>query len=351
MDKSKSFSFPKYPNPIPFKLSDLEALLKKHQDLLKTIDSESFSIFAFFKSDIPKHMILPLISYHIFDKNDSFKILSKSEFIQILPHIVSGYMQENPYHNYLHACDVMQLSHFFLNFCGLKTKLKLDPTECAGFLLAALVHDFKHPGVSSGFLENILHSVAVIYNNQSILENFHISEFFQLVLKSAEFNIFKNLADPEFKKLRKLMITVILGTDMALHNQKLNHFRSCIQDDDLGKKFIGKCTPEEAKLMLLTEVLHAADIGTATRDMPVFEEWTDRVHKEFFAQGDIEKKLGLPISFNCDREKTDIYKGQLGYVEQFCLPLYQAITLILPEAEKLVKRMQQIDEKWKAKKK
>ena len=37
-------------------------------------------------------------------------------------------------------------------------------------------------------------------------------------------------------------------------------------------------------------------------------EWTKRVYGEFFIQGDLEKKQGLPISMFCDRETTNINK-------------------------------------------
>lgn len=48
--------------------------------------------------------------------------------------------------------------------------------EVAALLLGALIHDFKHPGRSNAFLAKTGHSLALTYNDVSVLENFHLSE-------------------------------------------------------------------------------------------------------------------------------------------------------------------------------
>lgn len=52
----------------------------------------------------------------------------------------------------------------------------LEDVEVAGLLLGALIHDFKHPGKSNAFLTKTGHSLALTYNDVSVLENFHLSE-------------------------------------------------------------------------------------------------------------------------------------------------------------------------------
>ncbi len=46
----------------------------------------------------------------------------------------------------------------------------------AALLLGALIHDFKHPGKSNAFLTKTGHTLALTYNDVSILENYHLSE-------------------------------------------------------------------------------------------------------------------------------------------------------------------------------
>lgn len=41
--------------------------------------------------------------------------------------------------------------------------------------MAALSHDVDHPGLNNGFLVNTLDEMALLYNDQSVLENHHVA--------------------------------------------------------------------------------------------------------------------------------------------------------------------------------
>lgn len=57
-------------------------------------------------------------------------------------------------------------------------------------LMAAIMHDYRHPGVNNSYLIRHLDPLAVMYNDSSVLENFHASEGFKLMMDS-KFDIFK----------------------------------------------------------------------------------------------------------------------------------------------------------------
>jgi hypothetical protein len=57
----------------------------------------------------------------------------------------------------------------------------------------------------------------------------------------------------------------------------------------------------EDKLDCMNLAIHMSDIGNPTKKWDISFEWIDILFEEFFAQGDLERKKGLPISDLMDR--------------------------------------------------
>jgi hypothetical protein len=54
--------------------------------------------------------------------------------------------------------------------------------------------------------------------------------------------------------------------------------------------------------------------------------WTERLITEFYAQGDRERELGLPVTPMLDRSKpTPLPKFQAGFINAIVLPLYKEL--------------------------
>ena len=88
----------------------------------------------------------------------------------------SSYMP-NPYHNCIHATDVLLATNYMLS-----SKALLDvfsSLEIFAALFAALIHDVHHPGRTNQFLINTRHELALLYNDNSVLENHHLAVAFQ----------------------------------------------------------------------------------------------------------------------------------------------------------------------------
>jgi len=68
--------------------------------------------------------------------------------------------------------------------------------------------------------------------------------------------------------------------------------------------------------------IHSCDLSTATRSFEIVHEWTYLLFREFFKQGDIERKEQLPITFLCDRYATNVAKSQPGFCSFVCIPLF-----------------------------
>ena len=67
-------------------------------------------------------------------------------------------------------------------------------------------------------------------------------------------------------------------------------------------------------------LIHSADISNPTKPFDIYFQWAKMVVKEFYEQGDKEKKLNLPCS--CDRNKVTIYQSQLGFINFIEIPYF-----------------------------
>ena len=110
--------------------------------------------------------------------------------------VEATYMRDNSYHNSVHAADVAQAAMIILKAGN--NAVALSKLEVFSLICAAAVHDLGHPGYTNDFLINTQHPNAIVYNDRSVNENFHVSSAFQIVSQSEETNIFSGLSRAEY---------------------------------------------------------------------------------------------------------------------------------------------------------
>mmetsp|Transcript_55569 Transcript_55569/g.98066 ORF Transcript_55569/g.98066 Transcript_55569/m.98066 type:complete len:129 (-) Transcript_55569:149-535(-) len=76
-----------------------------------------------------------------------------------------------------------------------------DPQVVVALLVSAMFHDTDHPGVMNGFLVATRHPLALLYNNQSVLENHHCSTALSL-LERPELNFLNNLSGADQSQIK-----------------------------------------------------------------------------------------------------------------------------------------------------
>jgi len=161
------------------------------------------------------------------------------------------------------------------------------------------------------------------YNDISVLENMHCSMVFT-ILTEPQCNILANMTSDQWGFVRRLIIEMILHTDMSRHFEILGRFRTRFTTlNDLNIEKI------EDSVFILTVGLKCADLGHSAKSFDLHEKWTKLVCEEFFNQGDMEKNNLMPVSMYCDRENTDIPKSQAGFLRNVCLPLYEIFSNFL----------------------
>ena len=302
------------------------------------IESEKFNIFDFEKK-VGRENILPAVSVYIFKYIDLFDIIPFDKFEHFVYEISKGYHKENPYHTDMHAADMLQSIFVYNIFSDFEETLNLLSLDLMSMFVSAIIHDYGHPGLNNNYLIKTKDDLAVRYNDISVLENYHVSEAFNIILKKPGNNIFENLTEENFKLCRKNIIECVLGTDMTFHNKKFQVFKRRLQTENIKNgenldKFLFKQDPINAynlKLEFVSFIIHAADISNPTKPLNIYKEWAQRCVDEFFKQGDLEKKNGLPISFNCDRNTVSVAQSQVGFIDAIVSPLFKVFNEYFPQ--------------------
>jgi len=243
-----------------------------------------------------------------------------------------GYMARNPFHNSIHAVEVVQAVSVLFKWCknlGQSNNV-LNIQDTLSVMFAASMQDFEHPGFTNTFLNRTKHPIAVRYNDVSCLENHHAAAGF-LCLLNADPDPLQNISESQYQQIRKAIVRMILSTDVSNHLTELTIFKT---------KMTGKDFPssrQEDKQVLMNTLLRCATVGYVARPLPTALAWAMRAMAEFFLQGDMEVSMNFPLTPFFDRSDFEhgIPKCQLGFIDFMVLPLYESLAQLLPDIEEV----------------
>jgi hypothetical protein len=243
--------------------------------------------------------------------------LNDNSLQKFLANIQNKYF-DHSYHCALHGADVTQTVHFFLNKGGLGEAL--TPIQRLAALVAAMIHDVGHVARSNNFLGATHNDLAITYSYRSPLEKLHCA----IGLQTLKEHNFLCTVDPSHQsEIKHIVVEMVLATDNALHAIHLGELNHKLEADSLD------LTQESDRMLVLEIALHSADVSNPAKDWALCTGWTHRVVEEFYLQGDAERKLGLPISFGCDRVKPmPMHKFQVGFIGAIVQPLYESFAKV-----------------------
>ena len=101
--------------------------------------------------------------------------------------------------------------------------------------------------------------------------------------------------------------------------------------------------------MCMDSLIHAADISNPVKPYPIYSEWTDRILKEYWNQGDNERSKGLPVSYLMDRYTVNTAKSQIGFINVIVQPIFEVIKNFLPEVAVCIKNLEENKAIWNEK--
>ncbi len=79
----------------------------------------------------------------------------------------------NSFHNFEHGFTVTHASYYYIKNIGLNDYL--DSHEQNILMISSLAHDIGHTGKTNAFEISSYSNLAVCYNDESVLENYHAS--------------------------------------------------------------------------------------------------------------------------------------------------------------------------------
>lgn len=71
-------------------------------------------------------------------------------------------------------------------------------------------------------------------------------------------------------------------------------------------------------------------IFTQTRPIDVSMHWSSVLLKEWAVQASLEQDLDLPVSVIASADAALQAKGQVGFIDLFTQPLFEAVSVVIP---------------------
>uniref|UniRef100_A0A8C2KZZ3 Phosphodiesterase n=1 Tax=Cyprinus carpio TaxID=7962 RepID=A0A8C2KZZ3_CYPCA len=311
--------------------TDQEDLLAKELE-----DFDKWGVDIFKISAYSGNRPLTVAMYTIFQERDllkSFKI-PVDTFITYMMALEENYHSDVAYHNSIHAADVVQSTNVLLSTPALEAVF--TDLEILAAMFASAIHDVDHPGVSNQFLINTNSELALMYNDSSVLENHHLAVGFKL-LQEENCDIFQNLTKKQRQSLRKMVIDMVLATDMSKHMNLLADLKTMVETKKVTSLGVLLLDNYSDRIQVLQNMVHCADLSNPTKPLELYRQWTNRIMVEFFTQGDRERDKGMEISPMCDKHNASIEKSQVGFIDYIVHPLWETwADLVHPDAQEIL---------------
>jgi len=309
------------------------------EQLMEQVDTWDFDVFSLCQHT--NNRPLTALTYTILQTRDLLRVFKIKPwvFMNYMSVVETHYLQDVPFHNSTHAADVVHATHVLLSagsFEGIFSDL-----EILAAVFAAAVHDVDHPGVNNQFLVNSSSEMALMYNDESVLENHHLAVAFQL-LQSENCDMLESFSKVERQRFRKMVIEMVLATDNAKHMNILGSLKTMVETKRLSE---GGLKPLEIesfneKMHVLKCLVHCADLSNPTRPLQFYEKWVERLMEEFFRQGDVEREKRMDISPMMDRHNANIEKSQVVFIDYVVHPLWETwADLVYPDAQVILTQL------------
>lgn len=282
-------------------------------------DDSDLSFDVVHLNDVTDGRAMSTIATHLFEKTGIIQkyALHERKLADFLHAIQSGY-GKNPYHNSVHAANVLHHSHIILCRMGVD-----DLYKRLKVYIAAIIHDYAHIGLTNTYLVSTLHEFAITHNDISPMENHSIHAAFRVM---AEHNFICDWPLHAQRCLRRDVISLVMSTDMTSHVHHMNQFIDSHDCDD----------PNSFSIQTLVDLkiaLKCADLGHTFLPIHLHMRWVKLLEEECFLQGDQEHENGMPVSPLFDRSNHGITISQTHFFKIVVVPMVNALCDVYPQTK------------------
>lgn len=258
---------------------------------------------------------------------------------------IKSQYQDIPYHNFYHAFTTLHVS-FLIVSSQPNALTQSSTTSASGSILsatttetsrglfeaqdllavfvAAFCHDVNHNGRTNEFHIRYRTSIAMVYNDQSVLENMHAAACFDTMRRPGH-DILEHVNASEYRHVRKSIIRAILATDMH------NHAGIVSQLHEKLKTGVFNSDDETHKELLINAIVHSADISGPALAEKVHLRWSLQLLQEFNMQYDEETALGMtPTPYmNAQPGTPALCKLNIAFIDSCVFPLWGIMNTFL----------------------
>lgn len=198
-----------------------------------------------------------------------------------------------------------------------------DPLTQFSVVLAALIHDVDHSGVSNAQLIKEGAKIAKVFKQKSVAEQNSIVLAWDRLMESRLTALRGCIySDPEeLKRFRQLMVNTVMATD--IFDKELSNLRKNRWD----RAFLGTTTDVEVVVtpttlqndrnrkatIVIEHLIQASDVAHTMQHWHIYQKWNERLFAEMmhaYQHG----RLGF--------DPAEVwYKGEIGFFDNYIIPL------------------------------
>ncbi|CAK5274723.1 unnamed protein product [Mycena citricolor] len=273
-------------------------------------------------------------------------------FVQHLRHI---YRQQNSYHNFDHALDVLQATYCYLRASDMVPPLSiilepphriwrtsrgakdgycacLCPTDIFILAIAAIGHDVGHPGFTNQFMQNASAPLAAVYEGRSPLEQLHCALLIRVMRAHGMGALLEGGEDLDGEsgqringgRNRRLLLETVLATDMRVHDAFMKRFAELVS----GR---GEQGLAHRRLTICQALIKCADISNPSRPFYISQHWATQLQREWNAQAALEAHHQLPRTVEDSDHPLRAASSQMFFIPTFVKPLLESVSKAIPE--------------------